>query len=503
MRRRDFLGASAAAAGLALLPGRAYSAWGDAPGTASSLILPPGQRAERCLELFLYGGIASYHTFYAVDEYGRDNNPNPALRGTQYHQFEDDKRSVWSACGAGTNPASWLTPFATDSLGKMVNFTPAILPLLNRPDILARMRVVVMRHDFQPHEIAIPLMMTGQRLGSPRLAGLGAHVQRYWNERDTSERTVPFSFVLSPEGASPSFNIASASTVGQHPGSARPLHIYTSTDTDIGRLVGRRYLGDDLARVDPLLDYYAKRTSERYADKTGTPLRSGAISDHQFAISSLINAPSLQSVLTPELFTVGSSSTCGTSAAQDVSKMTIDAAVALLTNSTTPARYVNVVDGGTLFYGDLPYDVHSGLVNTTTINLRHTLGAVAAKINEPGEADPNKLDIEDTMIIINAEFGRAPEPEGGAGGTGSNHYPFGFVSIMIGGPIQKGVVGAIGEDGAAVEYLTPSELRAAALAGLGIYPFSAQSFAVGDIRGASSEADGLAWLNETVLGRTA
>lgn len=503
MKRRDFLRAGAAAAGLALLPRRAYSAWGETPAASSSVILAPGARAERCLEVFLYGGMASYHTFYAVKEHGKPDDPNPALRNTQYYQFDSDKRSVWGGqCGAG-NDASWLSPFATDALGKTVHFTPAVAPLLDRPDILDRTRVIVMRHDFQPHEIAIPMMLTGQRLGSPRLAGLGTHVQRYWNDREDTGRTVPFSFVFSPEGALPAFNIAAASSVGQHPGSARPLHIYTSADTDIGEVVGRKYLREDISRVDPLLDYYAKRSSERYIDKAGNPLRSGAISDHQFAISSLLNAPNLQSVLTPNLFSTPSSSTCGTNATSDVSKMTIDAAISLLTHASTPARYVNVVDGGTVFYGDLPYDSHSGLVNTATINLRNTLRNIVSRINEPGENDPNKLNIEDTLITINAEFGRAPEPEGGEFGTGSNHYPFGFVSILIGGPVQRGVVGAIGPDGSASEYLTPSELRAAALAALGIYPFSAQSFAVGDVRAATTEADGLAWLNEYVLGRTA
>jgi hypothetical protein len=498
------LTAGAAAAGLSLLPRRARAGWGDAPETATDILLPPGQRAERCLEVFLYGGIASYHTFYAVEEYGRPDNPNPALQNTQYHQFADDKRTVWGQdCGAGSDSAAWLTPFERDSLGKMVNLTPAVQPLINRPDILDRMRVLVMQHDFQPHEIAIPYMLTGQRLGSPRLSGLGAHVQHYWSDRSGS-RVVPYSFVLSPEGALPIYNIAAASAVGQHPGSARPLHIFTSAQTDISGLVGRTYLREEVGKVDSLLDYYAKRSSQRYQDASGVPLRSAAIADHQFAISSLINAPNLQSVLTPEMFTAGNTQTCGQSFAGDAANMTVEAAIALLTHASTPAKYVNVIDGGTRFYGDLPYDVHGGLVDTTTINLRNTLATIAAKINAPGENDPTKLDIEDTMIVINAEFGRAPVPQGADGpGGGSDHYPFGFVSVIIGGPIQRGVVGAIGPDGSASEYLTPSEFRAATLAALGIYPFSPQSFAVGDIRDVPTEADGLAWLNEHVLGRTA
>lgn len=503
MRRRDLLTGGAAAAGLAMLPRPAWAgSWGEAPPASQGLLLPEGTRAERCMEIFLYGGMPAFHSFYAVDEYGRANDPTPALRNTQYHLFDDDKRTVWSDCGV--NPEDWLTPIGTDSLGMTVNFTPIARPLVNRPDILARTRVVVLRHDFQPHEIAIPYMMTGHRLGNPRMAGTGTHVQRFWNERDTTGRVVPYSYVLSPEGASSIYNIASASAVGAQSGSARPLHLFTSTDTNIGELMGRRYLGTDTGRVDPLLDYYARRSSERYVKTDGDLLRSRAIEDHRFAIASLVNAPNLQSILTPELFVPPRTNTCGTANNADVTSMTIDAAVSLLTHPTTPARFVNVVDGGNQFYGDLPYDVHGSQISTATQNLRHTLERLCRQINEPGENDPTKLDLDDTMILINGEFGRTPESQGGdfAGG-GTNHFPFGFVALMIGGPVQPGVTGAIGPDGFAVEYLTPSEYRAGALAGLGIYPFSAQSFAVGDVRGAFDEADALAWLNASVLGRTA
>jgi len=364
--------------------------------------------------------------------------------------------------------------------------------------------VLVTRHDFLPHEVAIPYMLTGSRLGNPRMSGLGSHVQRYWMEHDSSGRLVPYSYVFSPEGAAPTDNISAASSVGQHPGSARPLHIYTSTDTDIGTLVGRKYLGDNITRVDPLLDYYAKRSTQRYTDPQGVALRSHGIADHQFAIASLLNAPNLQQVLTPELFTPPSTKTCGFQDPTDVSAMTVDAAVSLLTHPTTPARYVNVVDGGNTFYGGLAYDVHSSLVDQGTKNLRHTLQRLADQINAPGEDDPSKLDLDETLVFMRGDFGRAPVAQvpGDIPGGGSDHWPYGFVTILIGGPVQSGVVGGIGPDGYAVDYLQGSELRAAMLAALGIYPFSAQSFAVGDITGATTEADGLDWLNQHVLGRT-
>jgi len=453
------------------------------------------------LEIYLYGGIPSWHSFYAVPEYGTPNDPDPALRNTQYYLFSEDKQTTWSACG-DRDSSKWLTPFAKDSLGMTVNFTPMLAPLLARPDILARTRVMVTRHDFQPHEVAIPYMLTGSRLGNPRMSGLGSHVQRYWLEHSGAGRTVPYSYVFSPEGAAPTDNISAASSVGAHPGSARPLHIYTSTDTDIGSLVGRKYLREDISRVDPLVDYYAQRSTQRYTDKAGAALRSRGIADHQFAMQSLVNAPNLQQILTPELFTPAQTTTCQFTDNTDVSAMTVDAAVSLLTHPDTPAKYVNVVDGGNTAYTSLQYDLHQTLVDQGTKNLRHTIERLCAKINEPGEDDPRKLDIEDTLVYMSGDFGRSPVAQGLDGpGGGSDHWPYGFVTIMIGGPVQQGVVGGIGPDGYAVDFLQGSEIRAAALAALGIYPFSAQSFAVGDITGATTEADGLAWLNQYVLGR--
>ena len=179
MKRRDFLSASAAASTVAMWPGRARASWGDAPAANAGSLLPPGVRAEKCLELYLYGGIPSFHSFYAIPEYGQPTDPNPALQNTQYYQFEADKQAVWGAqCGAGPT-SSWLTPFGADALGMTVHLTPMVAPLVNRPDILARMRVVVTRHELGPHEIAIPYMLTGSRLGNPRMAGLGTHIQRH------------------------------------------------------------------------------------------------------------------------------------------------------------------------------------------------------------------------------------------------------------------------------------------------------------------------------------
>jgi hypothetical protein len=128
------------------------------------------------------------------------------------------------------------------------------------------------------------------------------------------------------------------------------------------------------------------------------------------------------------------------------------------------------------------------------------MGKLMSIINEPGEGDPGKIDLDDTLVIINTEFGRTPFAQNG---NGRNHHPYGYVTVMFGGPIggeQRGIYGAIGPDGDAKTWLTPVEMRAAVSVAAGIWPFEPESFAVGDIRDTSTEADAAMFLKEVVLG---
>ncbi len=503
MHRREFLKRGAGVAGLGLLPAPAFASFGDAPDVASiGQLLGPGDRAERCLEVYLYGGIASFESFYVAEDNGRPDDPDPALRKTQWYLFNEEHQQVFgNDCNLGDDPSTWLTELGVDSAGKTIKIGPMAQALATRTDILDRTRVVVLRHDFEPHESAVPQAMCGLRLGNPRMAGFGAHVQRYWQERDATGRVVPFSFVFTPSQATAQFNTQTAMSVGMHPGSARPLNIKASDNMNLSELLGRELIGADADRVNALMQRYASSGAGRYVDSTGAPLRSRAVAEHQFAIDALANAPALQSVLPPTMFVVENGRVCGVTRT-GTSAMVLDASIDLLTNPVTPAKYVSCVDGGSEFYGDLPYDTHSAHLSIVSKNMSTLFKRLAARINEPGEGDPTKLDLDDTLIIITAEFGRTPYAQF-EGANGTNHHPHGYVSVLIGGPVQKGVTGSIGPDGYGEDYVTPAEFRAGALAALGIYPFAADSFAVGDLpnSGAPNELDSLVWLNEHILGR--
>jgi hypothetical protein len=163
------------------------------------------------------------------------------------------------------------------------------------------------------------------------------------------------------------------------------------------------------------------------------------------------------------------------------------------------------MDAGLNPYSGLGYDTHDNHVERSS-NVVHFFKTLADNINEPGENDPNKLDLDRHLVSINTEFGRSPLPERSLQfptGTGLDHWPFGYITLLIGGPVDEDrnkVVGAISESSIATEYITPAEHRAALLLASGIWPFEAESFRVGDVRNVNTDLEAALSLRERVLG---
>ena len=133
------------------------------------------------------------------------------------------------------------------------------------------------------------------------------------------------------------------------------------------------------------------------------------------------------------------------------------------------------------------------------LKLVHMSRELAARINEPGEDDPRKLDLDRHLVLLTTEYGRSPLPIAG----GLDHWPYGYVVIAIGGPVtedRSGIIGAIDSDAYATSWFTPGDLRAALLLAQGIWPFSDRSFAVGDISAGTSELDCAMFLREELWG---
>jgi hypothetical protein len=488
--------------------------WGKVHPQNQFTLLDPGRTPAGVLELFLMGGLSPWETFYVVPEFGKPDTGGP-YQETQWWAFDRDPRLSTSmflkGCGFGDRPS--FVPFGADSAGTTVNLGPYAYPLRDRPDILSRMRVWVMRHEVEPHPSGIAYGLTGQKVGSPRLAGTGAHVQRWVHENGLSASDAPAAYALFMSHANFAGNHGAAAAIGQHRSSARPLGIQLGRDMRLVEHIYRTKTAEHAGSMDALVDLYARRYEDRLKQR-GERIRSPGFDDFAFAQSAMSRVGTLAQILDPSLFALSEIESCayGNGSAPgatflDETTPAIRLGTHLLTNAIAPARHVTIMDGG-LFSDPAGqgYDSHAAHVDMQGTNAIHTFRELARNINEPGENDPRKLDLDKHFILLNTEFGRSPfreftvrNPMGG----GTNHWPWGYVVVGIGGFVDSErakVVGAIGEDGYATESISPAELKAALLLAQGIWPFSPESFAVGDVRVTSSERDAAVWLREHVLG---
>jgi hypothetical protein len=520
--RRDFLrqlGLGAAAlggAGLAsgLAGGPLQQLWQGAPGLflprqahafgvagpeyVSSLI-PVQRRAKNVLEIFLYGGVSQFESFYAVREHGKSDFTHSWL-----YQQTGDLQNAANQCGIPAGDNELFGEFATDSEGQVVSLGPFVAPLRARPDLLQRLRVMVTSHDLEPHEAAIPQMLGGRGLGNPALAGLGAHIQRYFQEQEGIAGRAPYSYVLLQQSLSafPTDNLRAATAIGQHPGSARPLSLTVDGAGELAELLMRGTVGSSRKAWDDLVQSHISRYRQRLQrPEVSVPVRTPRWTDLQAAAAAVSGTGAVEAMLPGEFFAKQGIDRCGDKWEVDPVAMNLRLAAHLLTHPQTPARYVCVLDGGLLpADGGGGYDTHEESPFTQTRNLGNTLAALTSLINTPGEADPDKLNLDDTLIVLTTEFGRTPFKQGQ---KGRNHWPYGFPVVMLGGPVRAdnaGVYGACGEDGRAISGCTPQENRIAALSALGIWPFANESFNVADVTGAANEAQAAQLVGNRVLG---
>ena len=465
-------------------------------------MLAPQARPDAFFELFLFGGLCAWDTFYAIPELGRPRpgEPDSGRLWWTYQSGPDSVPEVFERCGGGGAPL--LQEYGTDSAGRSVHLGPWLLPLRERPDLLRRMRVWAMRHDQVPHQGGNPISLCGHRLGSPRLAGTAAHVQRFFQEQQVRGRSLPFSTVLLPRNRDAEANHAdAAATVGLHRRTARPLVVWLNDKAELAEELQDRAGLAGSPRI-ALAEHYTNAFDRRlrYSERNWLQ-RSPALDEYRAARRALDDADALSRVLRPDALDLLSGRSCGQSSAVDMTTTGMDLALRFLNDRALPSRYVVSVDGGFLpTTGGASYDTHSLHVVESARNVTHAFRSLVERINEPGENDPNKFDLDRQTILITTEFGRTPYREGD---SGLDHWPGGYVQVALGGFVDEeraGIVGAIGEDGFATDYVTPSEFRAAMLLAQGIWPFTPESFAVGDVREGRDERESAAWLLEHVLG---
>lgn len=474
--------ASLATWGGSLFLPRTARAFGVAPASYQDLMLPSDRCATSVLEIFLYGGISHYESFYCVPKHGKRD-------GTHFHLFlqSGDVQQAVDACQLGD--LELTERFAHDALDQDVHLGPYVVPLRKRPDMVQRMRVAMTAHDLEPHEAAIPQMLGGRGLGNPALCGLGAHIQRHFGEQQPAKG--PLSWVLQHASlaAFPTDNLRTVSAIGLHPGSARPLALQIDGAGELTALLGRDNLGSFRGAHDAFVAESLQRYRSRLLRPGHTePVRAPRLADLGDAAQAVADVDAVQELIVPRLLNKFGTLRCGDKAGVDPIAMNLNMAAHLLTHPTAPARYVCVIDGGLIpADGGGGYDTHDENPHTQARNLSHTLSGLTAIVNAPGEHDPGKLDLDKTLIVLTSEFGRTPYAQGK---KGRNHWPYGFPTVFIGGPIRPenhGIFGANGPDGKATLASTPQENRIAALLALGIWPFDNESFNLADVPATSSE----------------
>jgi hypothetical protein len=332
---------------------------------------------------------------------------------------------------------------------------------------------------------------------------------------------VPYAFVLYPGGAGFSgFNVGSASAIGFHPGSARPLNVTVSQSSVLATLLSRPGLdGSDPAAFDAAVSYYTQAYENRFRPGgVGKATRSLERGNYGFASFARQNAADLIEVLSPDLFAEIQGQTCPAGVPEiatqnlDMPAMMANVARSLLTRQTNRARYVNWIDTGLFPRPEIGYDVHNEHVLYTSRSVPHTLEQLVSIIRDPRNPTPQDdqlVDLDQTLVVINMEFGRTPYRQV-PGSSGTNHWPYGYVNVMIGGPIREGdsrspgasIYGNITEEsgGYAQSFVTATENRVMVLSALGIYPFSSQSYAVADVRFSADEIEAVTRTRDELWG---
>ena len=498
--RRRFLArtlAGSAALGLGLSWSSKARAWGELtdPVAAGPLLSGPHPvGGYKVLEIFMYGAVSPWETFYV-----RGGITDPFF-GMDAATADLD----WSAACTGIPSSSTLTQaFANDSLGA-VRWGPATAPLW-RADIFNRARMVVQFHNLEPHEAAIPLNLTGHVLGRPNFSGLGAAIS---HRHSSVAHPLPLSYVFMPDGgALVGDNFQGMTATGTHGGEHKPLLLMMGTSiSSISTELARNGM---TTQSDNLLRFYNAQYADKLRWTTGDLVRSKGYSAYATSLANLLSAPQLSTLLSGAPLTPSNAATCASflpavpSTQLDRTTAAIRAGAFLLSQPAASggARYVGVIDGGLLQSGGAGYDTHGDSVRVQFVNVFNVAAALAEIIDPAVTPAPGKISLADTLVILRTEFGRTPDPKGG---TGRDHWPHGYVNTLIGGPVgSRAIAGSIGftdggDRGQAIpnsgvatnpkNRFTPTEFHAAVQMAAGIFPFESENFGIGDMSDSTRDA---------------
>lgn len=217
----------------------------------------------------------------------------------------------------------------------------------------------------------------------------------------------------------------------------------------------------------------------------GEPVRSSGFDGYWVASELLDDAPALQALFPGNMLVIDTNENicpthpAATAGTVPAAKTMLHAAASLL--STGPARYVCTIDSGLSGTYDTHGDGSQMHLLHTSANLYNVLHHLADIIHHSVNNPTGTLNLDNTMVIINTEFGRTPNINVS---NGRDHWPQGYVTTLIGGPITGGaeILGAIDNTGVTVanHRYTPTDVRGALLLAAGIDPFAEGNFRFSD-----------------------
>ena len=234
--------------------------------------------------------------------------------------------------------------------------------------------------------------------------------------------------------------------------------------------------------ADPLNQFYLNDYNRRLAGS-----RSRGFDSYRGALNSLADSPALVSVFGSPLRREGdladhcSTTAAGTAAypsARNTTAVGLDLAASLFNDRG--ARYVGLVDVGLGTDTSAAYDGHGSCALVTYGNLFNLLKQLSRVLSSAAMPGAGQISINDTLVILNTEFGRTLKPTS----AGRDHYgPF-YTSVLIGGSIrttadnQPRLVGAVDVVGGAPRgTFSPANLACVGLAAAGIRADHPDNFA--------------------------
>lgn len=470
------------------------------PGTAKSF---------KVLEIHLYGGLSPWENFYHRNRddgrgYRGFGSGNTAVSDLNWQDIDPNEPPDLCAFVPDQNTEPLQFARTSGPQAHDVHFGPMTKPLWSENDhILDRTCVVVMQHNLLPHEAAVPYSATGFRLGQARMAGLGAVIQNRAIAIQQSaplliSRTVPWSYILEKTtNIAMSDNIDAYRATGLLSGASKPVSLQIGNSDLIGQLRGRKIRSRE-GEKDELLKFYRDAYRKQLTRPDNMEFtRSSSFGDYNASLNTALNSESLVTLLEGAIQGVDLDRHCVTlnnfGSSRNSTAAGIRSAAKLLNHPLAPAQYACVIDNGFGSGGD-GYDTHASHTARTSRNLWNTLAVLRQLI------DDDELNLDNTLVVLNTEFGRTPYR--GEDNNGRDHWPQGYVNVMIGGPIRsRKILGHI-QDGDFVSeggnngFADPNNVynasdgRAAIMLAAGINPFENGLFGGGDVSGPLRQGEG-------------